>query len=576
MIKDKYLSDAIDRLGFTRVKLGGKELTSKLENIYNNFFGSKKSSQDMAVTHNVQDYLKSLEIHEKLSEAIEPYLKQNFDGYKIFASHFVIKKGKSQESFQLHQDWSIVDENKYKSYQVWIPLGPSYPENGGMCFIPESHQFFNNIRSGSLGITHIPIEEQLYPYLSYLRLFPGEAAVFNNSTLHGSFLNSTPEDRVAVIVNIIQTDATPLYFHKEDRNQINAYKFTIDEFLQNLHRLEKGVFELDKKPEFSFEHQQADNTSYDAKQLIEKIHSENHKHGRAKDYEHKMFRVLKDDKLEKEINDKGYSIINLLDEPTLKVFREKFNEVYPDRTKFEGLYSSMMNVPHEDRKELHDFACATLKNCLDNFCIDYASPISLFYSRRPDNNYYLEWHSDPSIMLNQHLEPLYGIWFPLVDLEPEYGTLKIVPGSHRLLNKLIFTYNTFKWPLESKRSLLEEYGISFKLKAGQALIYDARMIHSSEPNTSNIDRDNIMIRVNHYKSDYYKVITQSVNENHKADLYKQDFDFFFSKSVKDHTRPPDTGDYEGKMYLFYNDISPEYISKYLDRFKTEKKTHSLV
>lgn len=575
MIQDKDLKSAMDRLGFCKLNFASQDLIQELNNIYQEFYGGNEATKDLSASHNGQELNKALLIHQKLSAAIQSSLDEKFQNYKVIASHFVVKRAKSEASFQLHQDWNITEESKFDSYKIWLPLQASYPENGGICFIPESHQFFDNYRSGSLGIPMFPIEERLYPYLSYLRMFPGEAAVFHNSTIHGSFINSTVEDRVVVLINIIEKDATPLYFHKEEENLILAQEVSTESLFEKLYLLEKGV-KLDFESfNYSFEHAQKDNSLISNEDLIELIHKTNAAKGRHEDYEHKMFSILKSEDLEKEINKQGFSIINFLDEATLEKFRVKFNEVYPDRTQFTGLYSSMMNVAHEKRKELHDFTITNLKPCIEKFAENYASPISLFYSRRPDKEYYLEWHSDPSIMLNQHLEPLYGIWFPLVDLEPENGTLKIIPGSHRLLNKLLFTYNTFKWSLEDKRALLEEYGIRFRLKAGQALIYDARMIHSSDPNYSEVDRDNVMIRLNHLKSNYFRITSRSVTENHAASLYKQDKDFFFSKAVKEHDMEPETGEYMGKMHLFYEDTSREKIASFLDKYKSNQEVLSL-
>ncbi|MEX0595954.1 MAG: phytanoyl-CoA dioxygenase family protein, partial [Candidatus Paceibacterota bacterium] len=377
--------------------------------------------QDIMVTNNQMKPEQSLQIHKELVDLAHPFLEEKFQNFNVFASHFVVKKAKSQTSFQLHQDWNATDEQKSKSLKVWVPLTSSFPENGGLCFIPQSHRFYNNYRSGSLGIPQFEITENLHPYLSYLRLFPGEAALFYNHTLHGSFINSTDENRIGVIFNLIEKDAQALYYHKTEKGQIESYPLTTKSLFENLSVLEKGEL-----PHFGdaldcFDAKIEDYTSWTEKDLIEQIHSINIQSGRALNYENKLYRIIKNKDLETLINKQGYAIIDLLDATTIDLFRAKFWEIYPDRSKYSGLYSSMMHVPHEERKKLHDFTMDALSLCLEKYVENYASPISLFYSRRPDKEYYLEWHSDPSILLNQHLEPLYGVWFPLLDLNPKSG-----------------------------------------------------------------------------------------------------------------------------------------------------------
>lgn len=566
MIKDRILHQAIERLGFSKVSLGNQILTKALSEIYQSYFQKNENGHDMGVTHNNPDDSRGIEIHHKITEAVKPYFDECFENYSFLASHFVVKKAQSNEAFQIHQDWNVVDESQYQNYQVWIPLDISYPENGGICFIPESHLFFNNIRSGNLGIPHIPIEEKLHPYLSYLRLFPGEAAIFFSKTFHGSFINSTPKDRVAVLVNIIQKEATPLYFHKSEIElQIEAYSVSTSEIFQFLPQLEKGRMPFGKKPDFKISYNHIDNSAIKADELIDRIHKFNQKEGRAKDYEHKLFHIVKEPNIEKEINHVGFKIVQLLDKEALESLKHKFDEVFPDRTKFIGTYSTMSDVSEAVRKETHEFTFQTVKRCLNKYFKDYQSPISLLYSRRPDNQYYLEWHSDPSLIFNQHLEPLYGIWCPLVDTDKMHGGLKVIPGSHRLLDKIICAYKTFKWPLENKRDLLENYSKDFKLKAGEAILFDARIIHSSEPNKSNIERDNFVMRVNHEKSEYFNIMTKSINES-KGKLFKQNRNYFFTKTIKEHNTPTNTGEYKGNMYLFYNEIDDSSIKEKLAKF----------
>ena len=100
------------------------------------------------------------------------------------------------------------------------------------------------------------------------------------------------------------------------------------------------------------------------------------------------------------------------------------------------------------------------------------------------------------------------------------------------------------------------------MKAGQAILFDGRMIHSSEPNYSDFDRDNIVMRINHNKSDYFSMQTDS-NKAKKGNIYSQGKDYFFTNQVTEHNIKPINTPKMGEMYLFYNDVQDEYIGEKL-------------
>ena len=213
---------------------------NKLQTLYSHNFQQLNSKSDLTVTHNLENVLSPYQIHKAICDIVGIDLNKLLKSHHIFASHFAVKKAESEDSFHLHQDWSITDENNYQNFQIWIPLSTSYPENGGLCFIPESHNFFSNLRSGSISIPRIPITPEVYPYLSYCRLMKGEAVAFYPQTLHGSFINSSPEDRVGVILNIIEVNAPTYYFHQINDSIIEKHAFEASLLFEHLPVLEKG------------------------------------------------------------------------------------------------------------------------------------------------------------------------------------------------------------------------------------------------------------------------------------------------------------------------------------------------
>lgn len=78
-------------------------------------------------------------------------------------------------------------------------------------------------------------------------------------------------------------------------------------------------------------------------------------------------------------------------------------------------------------------------------------------------------------------------WCPLVDTGADNGTLHVVPGSHRWVRGLRGS-GDFASAVEDVEDLLLERAVSVPLRVGEAVVYDAALIHGSPPNTTDRPR----------------------------------------------------------------------------------------
>ncbi len=247
--------DLLKENGFFYFEICKSGDIEKLKNLYADTQNNNKRS-GMFVTHNSGDSDAAIRTSENIKQILDFSIKKLFPEYDYFLGHFAVKSSQTLHNFDLHRDWNLVDESVHNSIQIWFPLSMCYPENGGMCFIPHSYSFRNAPRSGSLGIPLIKIEPDVYPYLSYSRLRPGQAVCFYSNTFHGSFSNSTDDDRVAVLINLIPKNTETEYFHwNKSAQKIQTYSMTAKELLTSLPDLEKGktpVTTLRREVDISF------------------------------------------------------------------------------------------------------------------------------------------------------------------------------------------------------------------------------------------------------------------------------------------------------------------------------------
>jgi ectoine hydroxylase-related dioxygenase (phytanoyl-CoA dioxygenase family) len=551
-------------LGFCKLDFTGEDKIEALKKLYTEQLTNEKVS-GMMVSHNRGDYHRNLAVSEAIHNLLADELELHFPNHRFFVAHFIVKEAGNSDSFQLHQDWNIVDESKYNSYQLWLPLQLSYPENGGMFFVPRSQHFNQALRSGSFGIPRVKLESEIYPYLSYARLYPGQAAIFSPSLLHGSFSNATPENRISVLINLVEKEAITNYYHFNKNNgTTEIYPIDAAQLLAHLPALEQGLNPLANYGHTTLPAPVQNNAAISLTRIIDWIKADRAKLNLPADYEFRQYETIRDPDLGKKVNHDGYAVIKLLTEPEIAHLRNCFAEFFPDRSRFSGRYNSMNHTDSASRKEIHNRIQQTISNRLELYFKDYYSPISILYSKHADGVNDTDWHTDPSLMLNQHLEPVYTLWCPLLDIGERNGVLQVVPGSHRLVNKLISTCFSDFSPTPKIGTIYNKYRTSFNLKAGEAILFDARLVHGSLPNVSDVERDCIVLKIAPIGANYINV-TPTSNPG-VFNLYRQNDDYFYSNVVTSHSSEADTGELIGPFYYFKNPASDSEIELQLSRF----------
>lgn len=88
-------------------------------------------------------------------------------------------------------------------------------------------------------------------------------------------------------------------------------------------------------------------------------------------------------------------------------------------------------------------------------------------------------HQDIAMVDESRYQGL-GIWVPLTDVTSENGCLSVVPGSHAYSPNLRWPFSPFAF--KDDVSSLSEKLVELPLKAGSAIVYCQKLIHTSGPN----------------------------------------------------------------------------------------------
>ncbi len=554
LIIDKDYAKALDELGFCMIPLLNAEQIKSIGSVYEQFVLEKNVS-GVAASHSRTSPEESLLIRNKIKDILMPSLTRTFENFDFFISGFMVKGANTSRELPLHQDWNIVDEDQYTSYQIWIPLELSYPANGGMIVLPGSHHFFQNLRSGTYDMPMINTDETVKPYVADMIIPPGDVLVYHNSLFHASYPNLSGQNRVSAIVSIYQKNAPLQYFQKNTKeNKTDVYTIDPAIFLSSLGSLEKGGAPVNPISKAEQAINLIDNSKLTSIDLVQKFKA--YFGTDEKGFEPIQLHLLRDGDLEKKMYRDGFVVIDLLNDKEVAALKAEYIKLFSSSHTSIGRFTPMEHTTPATKRYIHDFIIGTARPALDKYFNDYLTPIASFFTKYAKSEGNLTWHNDTSLLLNTHLEPHYGIWCPLIDVNEKNGALCAIEKSHKFSH--VMFVNGLKWPYISLIPEFVRRKKIFNLKAGQAVLFDLRLIHDALPNQTDEDRICFCIRLTHTKSDYYSFVCEN-EEKALVSIYKEDSDYYLKDEWTNNNELINRATKVGEMPNVYDGIDYKLI-----------------
>ena len=421
----------------------------------------------------------------------------------------------------IHPDPSHTNEPQFVSYNLWFATTDVDPANSCLQIVKGSHPLESNPRPYNL---LFPYSDEIETFLeeNYLTTIPlkaGQAILLDRRLIHGAFANPSPVERVAFTCLICPADRPiEVVYRSED---------TPD--LVEIYQIEDGFFHhysLGDRPSgrAKFIKKQPYKVSpltpkIIAKQLnpfhryrpIARLQSSTQNANKApsaqpnKPMETQAWlqkskqlskkapstpcRYLLTSEMKHQLETEGYVILdnfisfeelgelqNLVDstpvpEGVVDYTRNSFLESDPERCK------------RHDRI-IRSVVSSKVKALLPDYRTDFCT-----WMRKSRNSMVnpIEIHQDPSHTDEPH-DLSYNLWFPTMDVNPSNGCLKVVKGSHHL-NSHPRPYDPlFAYSDEIANFLETHYLTPVPMKAGQAILFDRRLVHGSFANPSETER----------------------------------------------------------------------------------------
>ncbi len=258
VFKDASMEAEFQNQGYVTFPLLSQDEIEQLRNFY--FTYAAPMAQSIGKRNNTyelsffdSDTARKEFIFKRLNELLSHKWEKYLDEYEPIVLN-MFSKEKDKGEVPVHQNWTFVDETKFRSVSLWIPLQNVSRENGTLEVVPGTHDNFHLFRGPNVPWIFENITAQLKEkYMQPLQLQAGEVAVIDDSILHFSSENKTSQPRIAIQA-ILKPKAAPslVYFLNAEKNALDVFEAS-PEYFMNID-VTKPPIHLFKKSTVAYKH----------------------------------------------------------------------------------------------------------------------------------------------------------------------------------------------------------------------------------------------------------------------------------------------------------------------------------
>lgn len=267
ILKDTALDQKLAAEGYVVIPFLNEAHIEELKSFF--FEHHQKDIPGFYATAHSPDIAFRQKMNDKIKSAFSSSISTHFTNYEALGGSFIAKTKTQEERLHPHQDWNIVDERKYRSFNIWVPLVDLSESNGAIRVLPKSHLWGLNYRGPNIPDSRAAELEKYWEEMETLLMRAGEALIYDHRLYHASYANKTDEYRLATVFGIKPKEAEMFYYFGNEQ-LIEVYESSTDFFMNG--NIQEGNLSLKKVDELPLK----SNAASDAKQnlnLLDKIKS---------------------------------------------------------------------------------------------------------------------------------------------------------------------------------------------------------------------------------------------------------------------------------------------------------------
>ena len=189
--------------------------------------------------------------------------------------------------------------------------------------------------------------------------------------------------------------------------------------------------------------------------------------------------VVRDPALRDRLHEEGHAVVSWLDAGQVRALRAIADRELCLEAPRGGMHYTVYSQDLDHRRRVHEEIAAVLNPLLRHRFRDFTNVVNQFVVKLPGPASEFPPHQDTTIVDERKFSPL-SLWIPLSDVTRDHGCLCVMPRSHRFLSP--YRGISFGFPFSGILPTVRRYLQPLPLEAGEILVFDPRIIHSSLPN----------------------------------------------------------------------------------------------
>lgn len=233
-------------------------------------------------------------------------------------------------------------------------------------------------------------------------------------------------------------------------------------------------------------------------------------------------RVFLDRVLARNILEKGYAVLPLLDEETLNALNAIYANEHALNVDNGGMFYTLYSKDLEYRNRVHTAIHEVLDPILKKNFINYKNVVNSFVVKSSGKQSEFYVHQDTTTMDEQDFSPL-SLWIPLQEIDSTNGALTLIEKTHWFFSP--YRGVSFSFPFKSIVNTVRKYLKPIYLKPGEVLLFDPRVIHNSMENSSGKDRVAIICGIFDKEAEFQTCFKDPSSPGNPIEIYRHEDDY---------------------------------------------------
>jgi ectoine hydroxylase-related dioxygenase (phytanoyl-CoA dioxygenase family) len=398
-------------------------------------------------------------LHRLLEPAFRPLVEAAFDDHVILTTAALVKWPGDGGAMGAHQDWTFVDEARYRSLNLWCPLEEVTGENGPLAVLAGSQRDLVHLRPSP----HLPPDHDDptrglgLDDLDPLRVGAGDVVAVDHGLLHASPPNRGTEPRVAIAAAVAPADAAVVHHHCRPDGSIERFSVPDPAWFR--------TFDFGDAP-----------TGVDSEGTVAFTPSAITTEGLRR----RRHGTFLDADVEAAFVEDGYAVVDLLDGDEvdrLRAAHAALDHDLSDNPDFAaGFHTTLYDPRPGYRRDVLQAIEEVVAPALDRRFVDHHPFFANFMVKLAGGGP-VPRHADWTFVDEDRFTSA-TVWCALADQDEDDGALGVVVGSHRHVD--------FVRPVNhrdgERHAAVPGEAVVLPLRAGQAVVTDSRTVHFSVPN----------------------------------------------------------------------------------------------